>query len=128
MNTNQEYLTTLHAEHNEWIKDLEFYKDEIASFENRLGEVALKNTHDSVLAPLEHLQNQFIREKEVIDILRHDIKADRKKLTHMVESNNVATDHRKTDDHSDLRERMDTFLKIYGDLKHEVTHFLAEVL
>lgn len=127
MSNNQELLSTLHNEHVEWNRRLNFYADEIVSYENRLGEIVQANNKQEVLAPLEHFQNQFIRQKEVIDILKHDIGSYETKIANLARENNVATDRRRTDDHSSLRGRMNQFDKIFGELKDEFARFLSEV-
>lgn len=121
-------VTAAHSDHNEWIKYLKFCKDELSSFENRLSEVVTANTKKEVVAQVEHFQNQFIREKEVIDILKHDIRALENRLQEQVAANPVATDHKRVVDEPELRDRMDTFEKIFDELKSEFRDFLSEVL
>lgn len=127
MSNSQVHLTDLHNEHSEWNRRIAFYRDEIASFENRLGDIVKANTKSEVLAPLEHFQNQFIRQKEVLDNLAHDINLYETILVNIAKENNVATDRKRTDDHTDLRSKMNQFDKIFGELKEEFTKFLSEV-
>jgi len=126
--TNTKYIHELHADHTAWINILALASDEIRSWENRLSEVLQANNKVDITAKAEHFQNQFIRHKEVIDELRHDINEDERRIAGEAEANNVATDHRKTEDNASLRERMDSFNKIFADLKQEFTAYLAEVL
>ncbi|MCB0786643.1 MAG: hypothetical protein KDC02_20845, partial [Flavobacteriales bacterium] len=63
------HINDLHFEHQVWLNNLRFYKDEIAIFEHRLEDVVTRNTDREFLAQVEHFQNQYIREKEVIDEL-----------------------------------------------------------
>lgn len=127
MSNNQVHLTDLHNEHVEWNRRIAFYRDEVASFENRLSEIVNANSKTEVLAPLEHFQNQFIRQTEVMDVLNHDINAHETLLVNMVKENNVATDRKSTTDHTELRDRMNQFDKLFGELKDEFTKFLSEV-
>ncbi|MCB0733825.1 MAG: hypothetical protein H6608_04890 [Flavobacteriales bacterium] len=122
----KEYITELHAKYNIWIKELEFYRDELKTFNNRLGDIVSQNTKTEITSQVEHFQNQFIRENEVIDILQHDIREEEHKLAENAMENNVATDHRKVEEDTELNDRMDTFKKIYGDLKNEFNKFLTE--
>ncbi len=124
----KKYLSELHQEHLEWLKDLDFVKDEIKTFKNRLAEVVSKNSKTEVLAMAEHFQNQFIRHNEVIDELRHDVNAEEHKIVVNAKENNVATDHRKADENPALVDRMKMFDKIYAELKQEFTTYLSEVL
>ena len=124
----KKYLSELHQEHIDWSKHLNFYKDEIGTFKHRLEEIVRANTAIEVLAQVEHFQNQFIRQNEVIDELMHTINVEEDKIVRDAQGNNVATDHRKADENWDLVEQMEIFDKIYGELKDEFNRFLSEVL
>jgi DNA repair ATPase RecN len=127
MNTaSQKYIHELHAEHNNYLSTLAFAKDEIKTFNNRLSEIVTANTKHEILAQVEHFQNQFIRHNEVIDELKHEVHKCETKIAKIAESNNVATDHKKVDDHSDLREQMNTFDHIFSELKTEFKLFLEK--
>lgn len=126
--SNEKYLHELHTDHKMWVSELTLAVDQLNSFQNRLQEVNSANTATDIRAQVEHFQNQFIREKEVIDILIHDINAEERMLSENAQSNNVATDHRKVADNADLRDRMGMFNKIFSELKNEFTAFLAKTL
>jgi hypothetical protein len=128
MDSNQQYLKTLHAENVEWSKSLGFYSDELKSFELRLSEVVIANTGTEVLSQAEHFQNQFIRQREVIDILNHEMNVGEDKILEEVKNNDVATDHRKMEDHTELRDQMQAFEKIYREMKAEFIEYLSKVL
>jgi hemerythrin-like domain-containing protein len=119
--SNPKYIHELHNDHITWKKNLAFAADEIRSFENRLSEVLTANTKTDITAKAEHYQNAFIRHNEVID-------ADEKRISAEAEANNVATDHRRTEDNATLRERMEAFDKIFAELKAEFNGYLGDVL
>ncbi len=124
--TSQKYIHELHAEHNEFLSVLAFAKDEIKTFKTRLNEVVTANNKQEVMAQVEHFENQFLRHNEVIDELKHEIHECEVRIAKLAEENNVATDHRKTDDHAELRNQMETFNKIYSELKTEFKKFLEK--
>jgi seryl-tRNA synthetase len=126
--TKRVHITDLHSDHSLWLNSLSFFKEEINILERRLEEVAKRNTESDVLAHLEHFQNQYIRQREVIDELRHDIKQHENSLEHAVKENATAVDHRLFPDHTDLRDRVITFEKLYADLKAELMRWLSERL
>lgn len=66
--------------------------------------------------------------KEVIYILIHDINRHEEVLAISVIENPVVSDHKLFDDHSGLRNRMETFLKRYNQLKPEFTRYLAKYM
>ena len=120
------HLQDLHFELNLWINELKFFKDEIKIFNHRLEEIVRANTHQEVLQELEHFQNQYIRQDEVIDELRHEIKQHENILERDAISNPVAVDHRSYEDHAELRDQVDQFKKIYYELKDEFMNFLRK--
>lgn len=124
--TRQVHLQDLHSDHRMWINALDFYKLEIGLLEKRLGSIAERNTGGEVMAMLEHFQNQYIRQREVIDELRHEIKQHENALEREVLEHPVAVDHRLFDDHNEKREAMMTFEKIYRELKDELMRWLQE--
>ncbi len=120
------HINDLHFDHQEWLNRLRFYKDEITIFEHRLEDIVKRNTTMEVMAELEHFQNQYIREREVIDELRHDIKQHENFLERESKERPTAIDHRLFADHSGLRDRVETFERLYGELKHELHRWLAK--
>lgn len=124
----RKYIADLHFDHMEWINSLKFYKDEIGIFEHRLEDIVRRNNKHEVMAELEHFQNQFIREREVIDELRHDIKAHENVLEKESKDHPVAIEHRYFTDHAGLRDRFQTFEKLYRELKAEFHQWLAKRL
>lgn len=118
------YMADLHFEHQMWLNALKFYKEELAIFESRLGEVSFRNSASETKAQVEHFQNQFIREHEVIDTLRHDIKQHENMLVEYAKEHPVAVEHVYFRNHSELEDRMDTFNKIWRELRDEFMEFL----
>ena len=122
----QKYLSELHQEHIDFRAILNFSKDELLTFNHRLEEIAKANTIQEVLMQVEKFQNHFIRQREVIDELLHEIGECERRIAQNAEENNVATDHRKADDHVELREKVETFQQLYGDLKSDYITFLSK--
>lgn len=120
------HFSDLHHDHREWLNALQFYKEDLAILERRLEDIVRRNTHQEVLAELEHFQNQFIRENEVIDELRHDIKQAENVLEKEMKDHPVAIEHRAFKDHTELRDRFQTFEKLYRELKQEFQQWLAK--
>lgn len=120
------YLSDLHFEHKLWINQLSFCQDELAIYERRLGELVIKYTDTDVLARLEQFQNQFIRQKEVIDQLMHDVNKHEQELSQFATEHPIAIDHVHFKDHTELRDRMDRFNDIYADLKKDFMQYLRK--
>lgn len=119
-------IPKLHLEYRLWIAELQFAKEEIRIFEHHLEELVSKNFLIEVTAQVEQFQNRFIREKEVIDTLRHDLHGAEVQLVAFVKKlSGMGLESIRMDNHSKLRDQMNTFRKLYGELKQEFRRFEA---
>lgn len=120
-------IPKLHQEYHTWIDELNFCKEEIAIFENQLTNSISRITDSFALAQVEHFQNQFIREKEVIDELKHKLHISEKQLAGFVKDlSGMGLESIRMDNHSKLRDDMHIFRKIYSSLKDEFRRFESE--
>ena len=127
-NNKSVYIDDLHFEHKLWKRQLDFYREELSLFDNRLEDLVKRWTSIEVLAQLEQFQNRFVREREVIDELRHDINEHATILAHYAEEHPVAIDRVRFDDQVSLRDRMETFQKLFDELKQSFFIFVAKYL
>lgn len=118
---------TLHLDHQLWLNELKFYEDEVTIFEHYLEEYVKKAGPDQkeLMADLEHFQNQFIRQKEVIDELKHEIRLSEQRLSKEIQLGVRMTDDDKIR-HNHLKDRMETFRKIYRELKAEFYGYMTK--
>lgn len=123
--SERKYMSDLHFDHSLWSKQMQFFTDELKIFEHRLEEVAAANTNTEVTAQIEHFQNQFIRQKEVIDELNHKINAHETVLVEFAKDHPVAVDHHYFADHSALRDEVQIFNKIWYELRSEFLRFVG---
>jgi|NOAtaT_7_FD_contig_121_399077_length_1936_multi_2_in_0_out_0_2 hypothetical protein len=115
----------LHFEHILWIKELDFFEGELRFFENRLGDLVMRYRSIEVLAQLEQFQNQFIRQKEVLDKLTRDIHVHEQALSLKIKKEQPLNDS-LLEGHTEMRRRMADFRKIYSGLKEKFFLFLAK--
>ncbi len=123
----ESYLTQ-HKNHKTWLNYLSFYKDEMQIFQKRLEEVAAKYTEKEILPSIEHFQNQLILQKEQHDILRHDIKQYENRIEAAFEQNPILAENSRVDEEKELVERVETFSRLFHDMKDEFYQFLAKHL
>lgn len=117
-------IRSLHLEYQLWTRELVFYKEEIKIFEDHLANILKRNNRNGVPASVEHFQNQFILQKEVIDFLKHDLHVSERQLANFAHDlSGDGIDGIKMDNHGRLRERMITFRKIYREIKNEFRRF-----
>jgi signal transduction protein with GAF and PtsI domain len=108
-----------------WKHELSSFKQEIRLFESQLEHLSSKRLPRDLLAQVEHFQNCFICQKEVIDRLRHDLPDSRHKLEHIIRNMN-APEKLVTLSHGHLRERMYDFRRIYREVSEDFLGFASE--
>jgi tRNA pseudouridine-54 N-methylase len=118
----------LHEDNKTWLSSLTFYKDDLLLMQKRIEEVAKKHNSKEVLASIEHFQNQLIVQKEQLDILTHDVRGAETTLEKAVNKNATAIDHQHFPAQVALAERVQTFEKIFKDLRNELGHFLSKYM
>lgn len=126
METKKRHLDDLHFEHQLWLSEAKFYTDELAIYQKRLEEVASKNSGSEAKIQIEHFQNQFIIQKEQLDILSHEAVIHEQWLANYAKENPVAVDHHLFADHQATHAKINTFREIYADLKVEFNRFIAD--
>jgi hypothetical protein len=117
-----------------WKQELSSVKQEIRHFEQHLEQLSAKRLPKDLLAQLEHFQNIFICQKEVIDQLRHDLPDSGNKVENIF--NNLRSQQRREsqgagreEEHAmtdGLEERMHTFRRIYIGIRQDFHQFDAE--
>ncbi|WP_295121552.1 hypothetical protein [uncultured Chitinophaga sp.] len=102
-----------------WKHEVDDVRQEVRSMRDRLESISLHNSHSERMVQVERFQNLFIRQMEVADELFHDLKQTSRRL------NNALIEHhdRPVEDHDVLQERMDTFHKLYSELKGDFNQF-----
>ena len=127
MHTKQQ-LSEMKNEHDTWQDRLRFYKDEISHFNQHLGKLAIAGGKQDRMASVEHFQNQFIIQKEQLDILNHGVNEHEQFLARFAEAHPVAIDHQLFANHNSMLDKIDTYKKLYTALKNEFNRFLSATL
>jgi hypothetical protein len=124
--TTKAKIIDQHLENQDWLKRLDFYKEEINILKERLEEVTSKNNAPEFLKDVEHYQNQFIIQRNNIDECAHAININEQGLVKEVNANPVAVDHRKVKNHEAEAEFISYFEKNFAELRGEYNKFLAK--
>lgn len=121
-------IKSLHLEYRLWIHELNFAKEEIYIYEGHLEELIAANANPEILAEAEKFQNQFICQKEVIDVLKHDLHVSERQLANVARGlSGLGMETMRMDNHGQLRERMMTFRKLFLALKEDFKKFEAKI-
>ncbi len=67
--------TNIGPKQHEWLSALDFYTRDLSILDKMLVEAAGKNTSEEAAAGVEHLQNQFVIQRQRIHDLQHQILA-----------------------------------------------------
>ncbi|GGK44613.1 hypothetical protein GCM10007963_11020 [Lutibacter litoralis] len=122
------FNSDLHFEHNQWRRELFFWEDELKSFQNRLEELVKRWTKKEMLVQLEHYQNQFILQDDVINTLQDDIHIHEISIAAASKNGKDLLDTTLVKKHIEFRNRMEVQRHIYRDLKKEFFKFLTKYM
>lgn len=119
-----------HVELLEWLKALDFYKNELRFWRKHLSHVVTSNTSKDILREAEHFQNQVIIQEDQIDLIRHDVKQLENRMDEEFDAINKGAKitQQTLDAETSLRDRMKVFEHLYIDLKHEYYTFLRKYM
>ncbi|MGS0527116.1 hypothetical protein ACU8V7_20155 [Zobellia nedashkovskayae] len=128
MKTAVIYNSDLHFEHKQWESELAFWKDELKTFNDRLGELQTRWTDKDVLAQLEHYQNEFILHGNVIEDLQETIEKHELNISEHSNDKADSMDVPMFNTHTEIREKMEIQRQIYADLKKNFFRFLSKYM
>lgn len=123
MHTKQ-LLLEMKNEHDAWQDRLRFYKDEILHFNHHLGRLAITGGRGENMATVEHFQNQFIRQKEVLDAIRYDFKQHENLIDAIEAGISMEPSEGIQHVHRLQRDKLEQFELIFHELRHEFNVFL----
>ncbi len=126
MKTAVIYDSDLHFEHKQWQNELEFWEDELKSFNNRLEDLVTFHDDKDVLEKLEHYQNEFILHQNVIEELKETIEEHETNIAGHSQMGMASLDVPFVKKHLEIRTSMEDERWIYADLKKEFYQFLTK--
>jgi hypothetical protein len=117
-------VSDFHFDHKLWMNELKFFEMQLEVFEERLEEVVKSLSERSAFAEVEAFQNQIIRQREVIHELKHKFRLRERDLDAYANDKEIPADHILFKDHRKEREDMQTFIKLYQEMREKYMHFL----
>lgn len=122
------YTNVAHCgnEHTDWLNAIEFYKQDLDILQKRLAEVASKNNGREAMAGVEHFQNQFIVQRNNIDILRHNINEHAGKVFADAKEHAGKIENVLIGEHDQMKDEFNSFEKVVKDLREEFNQFLVK--
>jgi hypothetical protein len=114
----------LTTEHIKWLEYIDHTKNELKEMQERL--TTLVPTFSSkMLSGVEQFQNRFIRQAEVTDILRHNIKAHENDIERMMRLSLDYLQLRVASDHVVLKGQYQRYVELFVELEQDFNEFLA---
>jgi len=126
MEVSEYFSNDLRYDHNIWENELNFYKKELGIFESRLVEMLNRKPSRELLRELEQYQNQFIRQKEVVDQVNHKIHLYDDELKGIPAEIMLPLESREILKHRELEGDIHTTRKLYFDLRDRFSSYLAK--
>ncbi|MGZ3874199.1 MAG: hypothetical protein ACXVJD_14850 [Mucilaginibacter sp.] len=111
---------------NDCLRGLAFYKQELAILQERLEEIAGKNTGKEVSIEVEHFQNQFLIHDKAIDDLQDRIHVNDKELERELTTTIEYVRQDTAAQHQKVHEDYQTEEKLFNELRHEFNRFAAK--
>lgn len=122
------HISRMTGEHNDWLRALEFYKEELEILKNRLSEVSTMYSKEEVKADVEHYQNQFIIQRNNIDELTHSINEHANHMNQNVQDMAQHLSSETMDEHTALHEKFQNLEHTIVELKHNFYRFVAKYI
>lgn len=115
----------LETEHLKWLKTIDLFKAQLVAMEKEISDF-VKGKFPKTLAPrIEQFQNQFIRQREVIDEFRHKVKQHENEIERM---SNFALEYlrdRVTREHILLKSEYHRFVELFLEMEQDFHDFLV---
>ncbi|HEU4469615.1 MAG TPA: hypothetical protein VFR58_00905 [Flavisolibacter sp.] len=109
-----------HLDHQLWINELEFFREEINIFENQLDGLREKERDGEKIDRADFFQNQFARYRDLCNSLESEVlEAEKLMAIYAGSEESQDLDNVRIADHAQFRERMDSFRSDYLSLKDE---------
>jgi len=112
--------------HNDALRGLDFYKQEIGILKKRLEEIASDNTGREVAESIEHFQNQFLIQINNIDDLKHRINENIKAIENQVKNSAGFVDQKSADENAGLYDQYLTEEKFINDIRQDFNRFASK--
>ena len=129
MNINNKSIRELHFDHELWLAEMDFWRQEIDILDKYLAAVIVSLSDTDSRGEVDHFQNQFFIQRNFINSLKNDVKA-QEKLISLLEKdiNNRQLQQKKADDEYEIRDKMLTNEKLYSELKLSFKKWLSNKL
>ena len=128
MNKELIFNTDLHFEHESWMRELDFWKDEIESFQNRLNEMVMRFSDKDIYASIEKFQNQIVIHEEKLNGIRNRIQMHEANIADHYKKELDSMNAELVKKHLEIRERMEDQREMMSEMKKNLFAFLTKYI
>lgn len=126
---NNKSIRELHFDHELWLAEMDFWRQEIDILDKYLAAVIVSLSDTDSRGEVDHFQNQFFIQRNFINSLKNDVKAQEKLISSLEKDiNNRQLQQKKADDEYEIRDKMLTNEKLYSELKVSFKKWLSNKL
>lgn len=126
---NNKSIRELHFDHELWLAEMTFWKQEIDILDKYLAAVIVSLSDTDSRGEVDHYQNQFFIQRNFINSLKNDVKAQEKLISQLENDiSNRLLQKKKADDEYEIRDKMLTNEKLYNELKLSFKKWLSNKL
>lgn len=116
----------LHQE-NDWLKELEFYKEEMYILTARIEEVNTKNTSKEILSKADDFLKRLFSLRLQLDQLKQDIDEHSEKISQIAKEKPTHIDEKAIPENELFFNKVKTLIQDIADIRFEFTTFLSKV-
>lgn len=119
-------LTLLNQE-NDWLRELEFYKEDMYILTSRIEEVNNKNTSQDTLAKADQFLNKLLILRQRLDELKHDINLHSEKVSAIAKAKPTHIHEKALPENDMFFNSVKSLIQDIADIRFELNSFLAKV-
>ncbi len=112
-------------EYKHWLSEIDFYKSELANMQHQLADFMPTFYKKDFAENVKHFQNRFVYQREVIEILRHDLKQQENDIKKLQAYPTPKLRDKVSRMHLRLRNDVAIFFDLFLELKRDFSDFLA---
>lgn len=113
--------------HSDWVRTLDFYRQEISILKKRLTELASRNTGKDVMPQVEHYENQWKVQIDNIDRLEHEISQNAMEIGRQAKESSAGYIEKELAvQHTDLSHKVERQEEMVNQLRREFNRFAME--
>ncbi|CAN5236511.1 hypothetical protein BH09BAC2_BH09BAC2_11720 [soil metagenome] len=110
--------------HNEWLRALDFYEQELSIFKNRLEEITNNNVFEN--SDVTAYKDQFLIRQKDVDDLKHLIMGHAQKISDEFKQNADKLNANLVADHKNIGIKIKQFEKKITDLRYNFDQYLNQ--